>query len=94
MAKIASGLDEKHFFSKPRIFTNINSTSPLKHDWPVLYDAIRFANKNQPVVGTPITLAGAMSPVTIAGSFGQAFACDSTPPIYKSRCLYVLRSFT
>ena len=65
MAKIASGLDEKEFFSKPRIFTNINSTSPLKHDWPMLDGAMRFAKKNQPVVVTPFTLAGAMSPVTI-----------------------------
>ena len=74
MAKIASGLDEKEFFSKPRIFTNINSTSPLKHDWPMLDGAMRFAKKNQPVVVTPFTLAGAMSPVTIAGSVAQALA--------------------
>ena len=73
MAKIASGLDEKEFFSKPRIFTNINSTSPLKHDWPMLDGAMRFA-KNQPVVVTPFTLAGAMSPVTITGSVAQALA--------------------
>ena len=74
MAKIASGLDEKEFFSKPRIFTNINSTSPLKHDWPMLDGAMRFAKKNQPVVVTPFTLAGAMSPVTITGSVAQALA--------------------
>ena len=74
MAKIASGLGEKEFFSKPRIFTNINSTSPLKHDWPMLDGAMRFAKKNQPVVVTPFTLAGAMSPVTIAGSVAQALA--------------------
>ena len=74
MAKIASGLDEKEFFSKPRIFTNINSTSPLKHDWPMLDGAMRFAKKNQPVVVTPFTLAGAMSPVTIVGSVAQALA--------------------
>ena len=74
MVKIASGLDEKEFFSKPRIFTNINSTSPLKHDWPMLDGAMRFAKKNQPVVVTPFTLAGAMSPVTIVGSVAQALA--------------------
>ena len=74
MAKIVSGLDEKEFFSKPRIFTNINSTSPLKHDWPMLDGAMRFAKKNQPVVVTPFTLAGAMSPVTITGSVAQALA--------------------
>ena len=36
--------------------------------------AMRFAKKNQPVVVTPFTLAGAMSPVTIAGSVAQALA--------------------
>ena len=51
MAKIASGLDEKEFFSKPRIFTNINSTSPLKHDWPMLDGAMRFAKKKSTCSG-------------------------------------------
>ena len=33
-----------------------------------------FAKRNQPVVVTTFTLAGAMSPVTIAGSVAQALA--------------------
>ena len=74
MAKIASGEDEKEFFSKPRFFTNINSTSPLKHDSPMLEGAMRFAKRNQPVVVTPFTLARAMSPVTIVESVVQALA--------------------
>ena len=40
----------------------------------MLDGAMRFAKKNQPVVVTPFTLAGAMSPVTIAGSVAQALA--------------------
>ena len=63
MARIASGLDEKEFFSTPRIYTNINSSSPLKHDWPMLDGAMRFANKSHPVFVTPFTISGAMAPV-------------------------------
>ena len=74
MARIASGLDEKEFFSAPRIFTNINSSSPLKHDWPMLDGAMRFAKKGQPVIVTPFTLAGAMAPVTMTGAVVQSIA--------------------
>ena len=52
MAKIASGLDEKEFFSKPRIFTNINSTSPLKRSLPFLSRLPLFldqVNKREPL---------------------------------------------
>ena len=40
----------------------------------MLDGAMRFAKRNQPVVVTPFTLAGAISPVTIVGSFAQALA--------------------
>ncbi len=74
MARIASGLPAEEFFSAPRIFTNINSSSPLKHDWPMLDGAMRFARRGQPVVVTPFTLAGAMAPITMAGAVAQAVA--------------------
>tara|TARA_B100000941_G_scaffold10462_1_gene6511 strand:+ start:2345 stop:3349 length:1005 start_codon:yes stop_codon:yes gene_type:complete len=74
MAKIASGLNEDEFFSKPRIYTNINSSSPLKHDHPMLDGAMRFARKGQPVFVTPFTLAGAMAPVTMTGAVVQSLA--------------------
>ena len=74
MAKIASGLSEAEFFSRPRIYTNINSSSPLKHDWPMLDGAMRFARKGQPVFVTPFTLAGAMAPVTMTGAVVQSIA--------------------
>jgi len=68
MARIASGLLEAEFWSQPRLYTNINSSSPLKHDWPMLDGAMRFARRGQPVVVTPFTLAGAMAPVTMPGA--------------------------
>ncbi len=74
MARIASGLDADAFFAEPRLFTNINSSSPLKHDWPMLDGAMRFARRGQPVVVTPFTLAGAMAPVTMAGAVAQSVA--------------------
>ena len=74
MARIASGLSETEFFSMPRIYTNINSSSPLKHDWPMLDGAMRFAKRGQPVFVTPFTLAGAMAPVTMSGAVVQSIA--------------------
>ncbi|MEX0970158.1 MAG: trimethylamine methyltransferase family protein [Paracoccaceae bacterium] len=74
MARIASGLSAEEFFSKPRLYTNINSSSPLKHDWPMLDGAMRFARRGQPVFVTPFTLAGAMAPVTMAGAVAQSVA--------------------
>ena len=40
----------------------------------MLDGAMIFAKRNQPVVVTPFTLAGAMSPVTIVGSVAQVLA--------------------
>ena len=74
MVRIASGFDEDEFKKEARIYTNINSSSPLKHDWPMLDGAMRFSRKNQPVVVTPFTLAGAMAPVTIVGAVAQSIA--------------------
>lgn len=74
MARIASGLAPAEFESAPRLFTNINSSSPLKHDWPMLDGAMRFARRGQPVIVTPFTLAGAMAPATMAGAVVQSIA--------------------
>ena len=71
MVRIAGGLSHDEFEAKPRMFTNINSTSPLKHDWPMLDGAMRMAARNQMVVISPFTLAGAMAPVTIIGAIVQ-----------------------
>ena len=74
MIRIAGGLSHEEFEASPRLFTNINSTSPLKHDWPMIDGALRMARRGQPTVVTPFTLAGAMAPVTMAGAVAQAFA--------------------
>ena len=71
MVRIAGGLSDAEFEAQPRMFTNINSSSPLKHDWPMLDGAMRAAARNQVVVISPFTLAGAMAPVTLAGAITQ-----------------------
>jgi len=71
MIRIAAGLDAAQFEARAHMFTNINSSSPLKHDWPMLDGAMRAARRGQAVVVTPFTLAGAMAPVTLAGAITQ-----------------------
>lgn len=68
MVRIAAGLSHAEFDATPRMYTNINSVSPLKHDWPMLDGAMRHAKRGQPVIVTPFTLAGAMAPVTLSGA--------------------------
>jgi trimethylamine--corrinoid protein Co-methyltransferase len=58
MVRIAGGLTESEFASKPRMFTNINSTSPLKHDLPMLDGAMRCARKGQALSLPPLPFQG------------------------------------
>ncbi|MEM9843747.1 MAG: trimethylamine methyltransferase family protein [Pseudomonadota bacterium] len=74
MVRIAGGLSHEAFESSPHMYTNINSTSPLKHDYPMLDGWMRLARRNQGLVVTPFTLAGAMAPVTMAGAVAQSIA--------------------
>ncbi|AVO37016.1 trimethylamine methyltransferase family protein [Pukyongiella litopenaei] len=74
MVRIAGGLSHEDFEAMPRMYTNINSTSPLKHDEPMLDGWMRMARRGQACVVTPFTLAGAMAPVTMAGAVAQSLA--------------------
>jgi trimethylamine--corrinoid protein Co-methyltransferase len=74
MVRIAGGLSEAEFRASPRMFTNINSVSPLKHDFPMIDGALRCARAGQVVIVTPFTLAGAMAPVTMAGAVALSIA--------------------
>lgn len=74
MTRLAGGLTHEEFEAKPRMYTNINSVSPLKHDFPMLDGAMRLARRGQPVIVTPFTLAGAMAPVTMAGAVALSLA--------------------
>ena len=74
MVRIAGGHSHEEFEASPKLYTNINSTSPLKHDEPMLDGWMRMARRNQGLIVTPFTLAGAMAPVTMAGAVAQSLA--------------------
>jgi trimethylamine---corrinoid protein Co-methyltransferase len=71
LVKIARGIDDATLEREPSLFTIINSSSPLRLDTPMLEGIIQMASRNQVVVLTPFTLAGAMAPVTLAGALVQ-----------------------
>ena len=74
MVRIAGGLSAAEFEASPRMYTNINSTSPLKHDQPMIDGCLRAIRRGQAVIVTPFTLAGAMAPVTMAGAVTLSIA--------------------
>lgn len=74
MVRIAGRMTDEEFESKPHMYTNINSTSPLKHDVPMIDGCLRLARRGQAVVVTPFTLAGAMAPVTMSGAVTLSIA--------------------
>ena len=68
MTRIAHGLSEAELLERPSLYTIINTNSPLQLDIPMMQGIIDMSSRNQPVVITPFTLAGAMAPVTIPGA--------------------------
>ena len=74
MARLGRGIDAETLEREPSLFTIINSSSPLRLDTPMLEGVIQMARRNQIVVLTPFTLAGAMAPVTLAGALAQQHA--------------------
>jgi trimethylamine---corrinoid protein Co-methyltransferase len=71
MVKIARGIDQPTLLREPSVITVVNTNSPLRLDIPMAQGMIEFALNNQPVIVTPFTLAGAMAPITLAGSLAQ-----------------------
>jgi trimethylamine--corrinoid protein Co-methyltransferase len=74
MVQIAGGMTREEFDSKCHMYTNINSVSPLQHDFPMLEGAMIHARRNQATIVTPFTLAGAMAPVTMSGAVALSLA--------------------
>ncbi len=71
MARIARGLDQAELEAEPSLYTVVNTSSPLRLDTPMIEGILELSTRNQPVIITPFTLAGAMAPVTIAGALVQ-----------------------
>ncbi|MBA2639941.1 MAG: trimethylamine methyltransferase family protein [Nocardioidaceae bacterium] len=71
MVRIARQVDDETLDREPSIHTVINASSPLRYDEPMLEGILRYSARNQMVIVTPFTLAGAMAPVTLAGALAQ-----------------------
>jgi trimethylamine---corrinoid protein Co-methyltransferase len=69
--RIARQVDDETLEREPSVFSVINSSSPLRLDTPMLQGIIELSSRNQIIVMTPFTLAGAMAPVTLAGAVSQ-----------------------
>ncbi|RWB66291.1 trimethylamine methyltransferase family protein [Mesorhizobium sp.] len=69
--RIALGVTEEEFASKPYMVTMCNCNSPLQYDAHLTSGLIENAKRNQVSVISPFTLSGAMSPVTLAGTLVQ-----------------------
>ena len=68
LVRIFHGLDRDTFLDTPCCWANINTNSPRQLDIPMALGVIDMARAGQPCMMTPFTLAGAMAPVTVAGS--------------------------
>jgi trimethylamine---corrinoid protein Co-methyltransferase len=71
MICIGRQVDHDRLMREPSLFSIINSSSPLRLDGPMLQGMTQMALHGQPIVMTPFTLSGAMSPATIAGALAQ-----------------------
>lgn len=68
---IARGVTRDDLIREPSTMTVINSNSPLRLDGPMSEGLIEMARNGQPVIATPMSLAGAMSPITLAGALAE-----------------------
>ncbi len=71
MVRIVRGLSDDEIDTHPIVHSVINVSSPLRLDIPMLEGIIQYSARNQPIILTPFTLAGAMAPVTVAGAVVQ-----------------------
>ena len=75
-----------------------DSTSPLKHDHPMIDGSLRMIRRGQAVFVTPFTLAGAMAPVTISGavtlSIAEALSAIALFQHVQPGCACVIGTFT
>lgn len=74
MAAISLGCDLDGLREQTVFTCVINTNSPLQLDIPMAEGLMTMAEHGQAAIITPFTLAGAMSPVTIAGALAQQHA--------------------
>jgi len=74
MACIALGTDRTELMHDPALLAIINTNSPMQLDIPMTEAVQELAGAGQACCITPFTLAGSMSPATIAGTLVQQTA--------------------
>ena len=74
MACISLGADREELEKKPAVLAIINTNSPMQLDIPMTEAVYELAGANQVCCITPFTLAGSMSPATLAGTLMQQTA--------------------
>ncbi len=95
---LARGVSREELAAHPSLITIINTNSPLRLDGPMSDGLIAMAEAGQAVVATPFTLAGAMTPVTMAAAIAQqnaeALFCVALTQIVRRGAPVVYGAFT
>jgi trimethylamine--corrinoid protein Co-methyltransferase len=98
IAALARGIDRDVLQAEPSVITIINTNSPLRLDGPMSDGLIAMSEAGQAVVVTPFTLAGAMTPVTLAAALAQqnaeALFCVALTQIVRPGAPVVYGAFT
>ncbi|HET7728145.1 MAG TPA: trimethylamine methyltransferase family protein [Candidatus Limnocylindrales bacterium] len=98
VAEILFGVDRDALAGRPPLMTIINTNSPLRLDGPMSDGLIAMAEAGQAVVATPFTLAGAMTPVTLAAALAQqnaeALFCIALAQLVRAGAPVVYGAFT
>ena len=98
VAALARGVRREQLVAEPSVITIINTNSPLRLDGPMSDGLIAMAESGQAVVATPFTLAGAMTPVTLAAAIAQqnaeALFCIALTQVVRPGAPVVYGAFT
>jgi trimethylamine---corrinoid protein Co-methyltransferase len=98
LARIARGVSREQIQREPSISTIINTNSPRRVDKELLSGLMEMAENGQVVCVTPFTLAGAMSPITIAGALAlqsaEALGVLAFVQMVKPGCPMIFGGFT
>ncbi len=74
MTRIALGLTREELEQEPAVLAIVNTNSPMQLDIPMTEGTVLLAEAMQVNCITPFTLAGSMSPATLAGTLAQQTA--------------------
>jgi trimethylamine--corrinoid protein Co-methyltransferase len=74
MTRIAFGISREDLAREPAVLAIINTNSPMQLDIPMSEAVLELSAANQVCCITPFTLAGSMSPATLAGTLAQQTA--------------------